>query len=268
MFKFYDIENDKVIEPALEFETKLQIEPRNILRENLFCVGEGDGFVDLYLYEPRQIIRFTPEFRLKLERQNTTYEKIKIFSADSEFFKNLKLLIELEPCFKIQPKGIDPETLNNLILSSSCQNGFLEVSSFFSPEPTFYEIILTPGAISKVQIIPDETISRIQIYDLDKNICIHSSLLTPNSLTPYSSLSQVSSTSMPAPETPIHTKLFKLILDYLEKNVSSKIARDLPIDRDAIFRQSTSPETLTATFNAIKKIISAIKINREDHRRN
>jgi hypothetical protein len=63
----------------------------------------------------------------------------------------------------------------------------------------------------------------------------------------------------------LHTKLFELIADYLEKNVSARIIYEVPLDRNKIFRENSNPDTLNATFQAIKKAINLIKIDKPKH---
>lgn len=139
--------------------------------------------------------------------------------------------------------------LKNYLLASSCQNGFLEINSF-SENPQIEIILIETG--KELEIIDFSNlkkINRILIYDFEKN-----------------NLKCQFKKSTPPEGEKIQRKLFNLIADYFEKNVSAKIIWDLPLDRDAIFREHATPETLEKTFSAIKKAIEKIKLNQKEHK--
>ncbi len=261
MITFYDIKTDKLLEPKLEFETKLTIPPTAFFQKNqlqIFSVGLASNTADIYLDE-KTIYRITPDFKFKLDPKNipTNYEKIKVYSAEKSYLELLEQLLQLEPCFKIKvTQDITQEELKKLILSSSCRQGFLEINSF-QDEIILEELIITSeDDLKHVEIIPNEKINRILIYDIERNSTF-CNIGKPRFAPQVGNQRQDPSN--------LHKKLFELIFNYIEKNVSQKLTWDLSFDRDSIYRQPTTPETLNASFNAIKKAIEMIKVNKQEH---
>lgn len=256
MITFYDIKTDKLLEPKLEFETKLTITPTALFQKNqtkIFVVGLTPPTADIYLDE-KTIYRITPDFKFKLEKNiPNNYQKIKVYSAEKNYLELLQQLLQLEPCFKIKiTPDITQEEIKKLLISSACKTGFLEINSF-QDEIIIEELIITSeDDLKHIEIIPSEKINRILIYDIERN----------SSFTPQTTPKTCQTTQ----QTDLHRKLFELIFNYIEKNVSQKITWDLTFDRNSIYRQPITPETLNATFNAIKKAIEMIKINKKEHK--
>jgi hypothetical protein len=142
-----------------------------------------------------------------------------------------------------------------LLQNSSCKNGFLEINAIPNPEIDIIKIE-TGEEFEKIDLYT-ERINRILIYDLEKNSC----LLPRKPI--YSDAKN--SVNSQAHNSNIHTKLFELIADYLEKNVSARIIYEVPLDRNKIFRDDSNPDTLNATFQAIKKAINLIKTDKPKH---
>jgi hypothetical protein len=211
------------------------------------------------LFTSSDTYRFTPEFKLKLEKKGVNdlnFNELIVFSADREYFDLLREYLSLEPCFKIKPpQDLPREELLKLLQNSSCKNGFLEINAIPDPEIDIIKIE-TGEEFEKIDLLT-ERINRILIYDLEKNAC----LASPKPI--YSDAKN--SVSSQAHNSNIHTKLFELIADYIEKNVSTRLIWNLSLDRDKIFRQETNPDTLNATFQAIKKAINLIKIDKPKH---
>jgi hypothetical protein len=184
------------------------------------------------------------------------YKEIIFFTADDEYIELLKQYLSLEPCFKIKPpQDLPREELLKLLQNSSCKNGFLEINAIPNPEIDIIKIE-TGEEFEKIDLLT-ERINRILIYDLDKNAC----LAGPKPI--YSDAKN--SVSSQAHNSNIHTKLFELVAEYLEKNVSVRILYEVPLDRNKIFRENSNPDTLNATFQAIKKAINLIKIDKPKH---
>ncbi|MEN3039231.1 MAG: hypothetical protein ABDI07_08810 [Candidatus Kryptonium sp.] len=252
MIYFYDIENDIKYEPKLEFETTLKFDPKNFVSKDTFAVGITTDFIDIFTND--SIHRISKDFKFKIQKPAENYSKLKIFSSHKQYLNLLNLLLDLEPCFKISPPpDTEPEYLLKLISNSSCKQGFLEINSF-ADEPIFEEIIISnENTLKQIQLTSTEKINRILIYDLEKN-----KSCTLNN--PKSPITQN------LPPAQLHTKLFNMILNYMEQNISARFVYNLPINRDAIYRSNISQETFQATLETIKKAISLIKINQKEHR--
>jgi hypothetical protein len=257
MITFYDINRDIELKPEIAFKTIIKLDPFKVISENTFAIALYDNYFDLYTSS--DTLRFTPEFKVKLEKKQgneLNYKEIIFFTADDEYLELLKQYISLEPCFKIKPpQDLPREELLKLLQNSSCKNGFLEINAIPNPEIDIIKIE-TGKEFEKIDIYT-EKINRILIYDLDKNAC----LAGPKPI--YSDAKN--SVSSQAHKSNIHTKLFELIADYIEKNVSTRLIWNLSLDRDKIFRQETNPDTLNATFQAIKKAINLIKTDKPKH---
>jgi len=259
MITFYDINSDLILEPKIEFITKLKIDPFKVISENTFAIALSNNHFDLFT--SNDTFRFTPEFKLKLEKKPSNelnYNELIVLSADDDYLKLLKQYLTLEPCFKIKPPDDLPrQELLKLLKNSNCKNGFLEINAIPQPEIDIV-LIQTGEEFDKIELTEPEKINRIIIYDIEKNACLPETI--------YSVAKKFPMRPSPEPQqTQLHTKLFNLIAEYTEKNISSKIIWHISIDRDKIFREKTNPETLNATFQAIKKIINSIKLNREEH---
>jgi hypothetical protein len=246
MITFYDINRDIELKPEIAFKTIIKLDPFKVISENTFAIALYDNYFDLYTSS--DTLRFTPEFKVKLEKKQgneLNYKEIIFFTADDEYIQLLKQYLSLEPCFKIKPpQDLPREELLKLLQNSSCKNGFLEINAIPNPEIDIIKIE-TGKEFEKIDIYT-EKINRILIYDLDKNAC----LAGPKPI--YSDAKN--SVSSQAHKSNIHTKLFELIADYIEKNVSTRLIWNLSLDRDKIFRQETNPDTLNATFQAINLI--------------
>jgi hypothetical protein len=257
MITFYDINRDIELKPEIAFKTIIKLDPFKVISENTFAIALYDNYFDLYTSS--DTLRFTPEFKVKLEKKQgneLNYKEIIFFTADDEYLELLKQYLSLEPCFKIKPpQDLPREELLKLLQNSSCKNGFLEINAIPNPEIDIIKIE-TGKEFEKIDIYT-EKINRILIYDLDKNAC----LAGPKPI--YSDAKN--SVSSQAHKSNIHTKLFELIADYIEKNVSTRLIWNLSLDRDKIFRQETNPDTLNATFQAIKKAINLIKTDKPKH---
>jgi hypothetical protein len=257
MITFYDINRDIELKPEIAFKTIIKLDPFKVISENTFAIALYDNYFDLFTSS--DTLRFTPEFKVKLEKKQgneLNYKEIIFFTADDEYIKLLKQYISLEPCFKIKPpQDLPREELLKLLQNSSCKNGFLEINAIPDPEIDIIKIE-TGEEFEKIDLLT-ERINRILIYDIEKNAC----LASPKPI--YSDAKN--SVSSQAHNSNIHTKLFELIADYIEKNVSTRLIWNLSLDRDKIFRQETNPDTLNATFQAIKKAINLIKIDKPKH---
>jgi hypothetical protein len=257
MITFYDINRDIEFKPKTEFKTRLKLDPFKLISENTFVIALNENYFDLFTSS--DTYRFTPEFKLKLEKKGVNdlnFNELIVFSADRGYFDLLREYLALEPCFKIKPPGDLPrEELLKLLKNSTCRNGFLEINAIPNPEIDIIKIE-TGEEFEKIDLYT-EKINRILIYDLDKNSC-----LFPRKPI-YSDAKNPVNTQ--ATNLNLHTKLFEIISDYIEKNVSAKLIWDLSLDRDKIFRQETNPDTLNATFQAIKKAINLIKIDKPKH---
>jgi hypothetical protein len=257
MITFYDINRDIEFKPKTEFKTRLKLDPFKLIGENTFVIALNENYFDLFTSS--DTYRFTPEFKLKLEKKGVNdlnFNELIVFSADRGYFDLLREYLALEPCFKIKPPGDLPrEELLKLLKNSTCRNGFLEINAIPNPEIDIIKIE-TGEEFEKIDIYT-ERINRILIYDLDKNSC----LLPRKPI--YSDAKNPVNTQ--ATNLNLHSELFEIISDYIEKNVSAKLIWDLSLDRDKIFRQETNPDTLNATFQAIKKAINLIKIDKPKH---
>lgn len=263
MITFYDINSEKELKPETEFKARIKFDPFKVLNENLFAVALLNN--NFFLFIDKSVYQFTPEFKFKLEKPPADWETITIYSADKNYFDLLKQYLTLEPCFKFKPpQDASPKEIKKLIAESTCQNGFLEINSF-KPNPAIDVIIIENGnEFNKIEILDIENINRILIYDIEKNLCkIEQTTFSKDSLATTTKPQSQNSTPN---QSQLHRKLFELILNYIEKNVSAKIARDLPIDRNSIYREHATPETLKTTLSAIKKAIEMIKINQKEHR--
>jgi hypothetical protein len=257
MITFYDINRDIELKPEIAFKTIIKLDPFKVISENTFAIALYDNYFDLFTSS--DTLRFTPEFKVKLEKKQgneLNYKEIIFFTADDEYFKLLKQYISLEPCFKIKPpQDLQREELLKLLQNSSCKNGFLEINAIPDPEIDIIKIE-TGEEFEKIDLLT-ERINRILIYDIEKNAC----LASPKPI--YSDAKN--SVSSQAHNSNIHTKLFELVAEYIEKNISTRLIWNLSLDRDKIFRQETNPDTLNATFQAIKKAINLIKIDKPKH---
>jgi hypothetical protein len=257
MITFYDINRDIELKPEIAFKTIIKLDPFKVISENTFAIALYDNYFDLFTSS--DTLRFTPEFKVKLEKKQgneLNYKEIIFFTADDEYIKLLKQYISLEPCFKIKPpQDLPREELLKLLQNSSCKNGFLEINAIPDPEIDIIKIE-TGEEFEKIDLLT-ERINRILIYDIEKNAC----LASPKPI--YSDAKN--SVSSQAHNSNIHTKLFELVAEYIEKNISTRLIYNLSLDRDKIFRQETNPDTLNATFQAIKKAINLIKIDKPKH---
>jgi hypothetical protein len=258
MITFYDINRDIEFKPKTEFKTRLKLDPFKLISENTFVIALNENYFDLFTSS--DTYRFTPEFKLKLEKKGANdlnFNELIVFSADREYFDLLREYLALEPCFKIKPPNDLPrEELLKLLKNSTCRNGFLEINAI--PNPEIDIVLIQSGEEFNLIDFPDlEKINRILIYDIEKNTC----LTGPKPI--YSDAKN--SVSVQAHNSNIHTKLFELIAEYIEKNISTRLIWNLSLDRDKIFRQETNPDTLNATFQAIKKAINLIKIDKPKH---
>ena len=255
MITFYDINRDIEFKPEIAFKTIIKLDPFKVISENTFAIALYDNYFDLYTSS--DTLRFTPEFKVKLEKKQgneLNYKEIIFFTADDEYIQLLKQYISLEPCFKIKPpQDIQREELLKLLQNSSCKNGFLEINAIPDPEIDIIKIE-TGEEFEKIDLLT-ERINRILIYDIEKNAC----LASPKPI--YSDAKN----SVSSQAHNLHTKLFELIAEYIEKNISTRLIYNLSLDRDKIFRQETNPDTLNATFQAIKKAINLIKIDKPKH---
>jgi hypothetical protein len=257
MITFYDINRDIELKPEIAFKTIIKLDPFKVISENTFAIALYDNYFDLFTSS--DTLRFTPEFKVKLEKKQgneLNYKEIIFFTADDEYIQLLKQYITLEPCFKIKPpQDLPREELLKLLQNSSCKNGFLEINAIPDPEIDIIKIE-TGEEFEKIDLLT-ERINRILIYDIEKNAC----LASPKPI--YSDAKN--SVSSQAHNSNIHTKLFELVAEYIEKNISTRLIYNLSLDRDKIFRQETNPDTLNATFQAIKKAINLIKIDKPKH---
>jgi hypothetical protein len=257
MITFYDINRDIELKPEIAFKTIIKLDPFKVISENTFAIALYDNYFDLFTSS--DTLRFTPEFKVKLEKKQgneLNYKEIIFFTADDEYIQLLKQYISLEPCFKIKPpQDLPREELLKLLQNSSCKNGFLEINAIPDPEIDIIKIE-TGEEFEKIDLLT-ERINRILIYDIEKNAC----LASPKPI--YSDAKN--SVSSQAHNSNIHTKLFELVAEYLEKNVSARIIYEVPLDRNKIFRENSNPDTLNATFQAIKKAINLIKIDKPKH---
>ncbi|CUT03340.1 hypothetical protein [Candidatus Chrysopegis kryptomonas] len=263
MITFYDINSDKIITPELEFKSRVKFDPFKILNEELFAIALSND--SLFLFLDKFVYQFTPEFKFKLEKPPTTWETISIYSAPKNYFDLLKQYLALEPCFKFKPPpGMDKNEIKKLIESSSCQNGFLEINSF-EPSPEIDIILIENGdEFEKIEITETSNINRILIYDLEKNNFRNCKVQVGKAI-PLGR-STFGGPKEHATSSTLHRKLFELILNYIEKNVSAKIVWDLNINRNLIYREHTTLETLQATLSTIKNAINLIKINQKEHK--
>jgi hypothetical protein len=258
MITFYDINRDIELKPEIAFKTIIKLDPFKVINENTFAIALYDNYFDLFTSS--DTLRFTPEFKVKLEKKQgneLNYKEIIFFTADDEYIELLKQYLSLEPCFKIKPpQDLPREELLKLLQNSSCKNGFLEINAI--PNPEIDIVLIQSGEEFNLIDFPDlEKINRILIYDIEKNAC----LTSPKPI--YSDAKNP--VNAQAPKSNIHTKLFELIADYLEKNVSARIIYEVPLDRNKIFRENSNPDTLNATFQAIKKAINLIKTDKPKH---
>jgi hypothetical protein len=256
MITFYDINRDIELKPEIAFKTILKIDPFKVISETTFAIALYDNYFDLYTSS--DTLRFTPEFKVKLEKKQVNelnYKEIIFFTADDEYIELLKQYISLEPCFKIKPpQDLPREELLKLLQNSSCKNGFLEINAI--PDPEIDIVLIQSGEEFNLIDFPDpERINRILIYDIEKNTC----LTGPKPI--YSDAKK----SVSGQAHNLHTKLFELIYEYIEKNISARIIYEVSLDRNKIFRENSNPDTLNATFQAIKKAINLIKTDKPKH---
>lgn len=272
MISFHDPENDTVIQPTLELETTLPL-PIKLVNEvdGTFMVRLSSDTLDMVL--KNSIYRITPEFRFRISpdaasstRPNTT----RIYSATKEFFDMVEQLFKLEPCFKVKPPAdMSPEALRQLLLESTCQRGFLEITSLL-PNPSFEEILINdPEIFHRLELDHLENINRVLIYDIGKNFSVMDSAGRPSEASPIrpSTDSPVHrSEGTPLPTSQIHSSLIKIILSYLEQNISTRFAQNLSFNRDKLFRSTATRETLTEALKVINKSLSQIKTDQHRHR--
>jgi len=256
MITFYDINRDIELKPEIAFKTIIKLDPFKVTNENTFAIALYDNYFDLFTSS--DTLRFTPEFKVKLEKKQINelnYKEIIFFTADDEYIQLLKQYLSLEPCFKIKPpQDLPREELLKLLQNSSCKNGFLEINAI--PNPEIDILLIQSGEEFNLIDFPDlERINRILIYDIEKNTCLDGPKLI------YSDAKN--SVSVQAHN--LHTKLFELIAEYIEKNISARIIYEVPLDRNKIFRDDSNPDTLNATFQAIKKAINLIKTDKPKH---
>jgi len=269
MIRFHDLENDTIIQPTVELETALPL-PMKLVNEieGTFMARLCHDIVDVVL--KNAIYRFTPEFRFRISpdvTNSTRPFKTKVFSADKRYFDLLDQLLKLESCFKIKPPSdMAAGTLRQLLLESTCQRGFLEITSFV-PEPSFDEIIVNgPEIFENLQLDQLESINRILIYDIGKNSSIIQNHV-PSSVTRSQGEESSPVTKQgQSSESKIHTSLIKIILNYLEQKISGKFAEDIPLNREKVFRSAPSQETLSEALKAIEKSLSLIKTDQHRHR--
>ncbi len=263
MITFYDINEGKEFKAELEFKTRRKLDPFKILSDDTFIIALKDNQFDLYF--DNSIFRFTPEFRFKLEKHNQDeYKEILLFSADAVYFELLKEFLKLEPCFKFKPpESLTTEEIKKIISASTCAHGFLEINCFADTITLDILLLSTGKEIEKIEITEINRINRILIYDTEKNL---SCGLTKNPIKIEIPKNSIIRKDSFGGEENLQTKLFKLIADYFEKNISAKTIWDIPLDRDAIFREHATPETLEKTFTAIKKAIEKIKLNQKEHK--
>ena len=269
MIRFHDLEKNTINQPTVELETALPL-PIKLVNEieGTFMARLCHDTVDVVL--KNAIYRFTPEFRFRISpdvTNSTRPFKTKVFSADQAYFDLLDQLLKLESCFKIKPPSdMAPGTLRQLLLESTCQRGFLEITSFV-PEPSFDEIIVNgPEIFENLQLDQLERINRILIYDIGKNSSIMQSHV-PSFATKSQAEGPTSLTNQAQPaESKIHTSLIRIILNYLEQKISGKFAEDIPLNREKVFRSAATKETLSEALKAIDKSLSLIKTDQHRHR--
>jgi hypothetical protein len=269
MIRFHDLENDTITQPTVELETTLPL-PIKLVNEieGTFMARLYPDTVDLVL--KNTIFRITPEFRFRISPDVTNSArpiKTEVFSANKEYFGLLDQLLKLEPCFKIKPPAdMAPETLKELLLESTCQRGFLEITSFL-PQPSFDEIIVNgPEIFENLQLDQLESINRILIYDIGKNSSIIQNHV-PSSMTRSQSREPSPITKQgQSVESKIHTSLIGVILNYLEQKISGKFVGDIPLNREKVFRSAATQEILGEALKAIDKSLSQIKTDQHRHR--
>jgi hypothetical protein len=64
----------------------------------------------------------------------------------------------------------------------------------------------------------------------------------------------------------IHAILIKIIMSYVEQNISTRFAQNLSMNREKIFRSAAAQETLGEALKAIDKSLSQIKTDQHRHR--
>jgi hypothetical protein len=172
MITFYDINRDIELKPEIAFKTIIKLDPFKVISENTFAIALYDNYFDLYTSS--DTLRFTPEFKVKLEKKQgneLNYKEIIFFTADDEYIQLLKQYITLEPCFKIKPpQDLPREELLKLLKNSTCRNGFLEINAIPNPEIDIIKIE-TGEEFEKIDLFT-ERINRILIYDIEKNTCL------------------------------------------------------------------------------------------------
>jgi hypothetical protein len=114
MITFYDINRDIELKPEIAFKTIIKLDPFKVINENTFAIALYDNYFDLYTSS--DTLRFTPEFKVKLEKKQgneLNYKEIIFFTADDEYIQLLNQYLSLEPCFKIKPpQDLQREELN------------------------------------------------------------------------------------------------------------------------------------------------------------
>ena len=269
MIRFHDLENDTITRPTVEMVTTLPL-PIKLVNEieGTFMARLCPDSVDVILKSA--IYRFTPEFRFRISpdvANSTRPLKTKIFSAGKQYFDLLDQLLKLESCFKIKPPvDMAPGTLRQLLMESTCQRGFLEITSFV-PEPTFDEIIVNgPEIFNHLQLDQVENINRILIYDIGKN----SSIIQNSVPLHLPNVERVESSQQIQEDQPasskIHTTLVKIILNYLEQKISKKFPGDIPLNNEKVFRSAATRQTLSEALKAIEKSLNLIKTDQHRHR--
>jgi len=269
MISFHDLEKDITIQPSLELETTLPL-PIKLVNEidGTFIARLSPGTVDMIL--KNMIFRITPEFRFRISPDVANATRpitTRIYSAAKEFFDMLEQLLTLEPCFKIKPPvDMVSETLRQLLLESTCQRGFLEITSFI-PQPSFEEIIINgPKIFNELQLDNLENINRILIYDIGKNASIAQFTGRDASMSLREKQPKQNTQLEEPVNSNIHASLVKIIISYLEQNISTRFAQNLSMNREKIFRSAATRETLGEALKAIDKSLALIKTDQHRHR--
>jgi len=94
MITFYDINRDIELKPEIAFKTIIKLDPFKVINENTFAIALYDNHFDLFTSS--DTLRFTPEFKVKLEKKQgneLNYKEIIFFTADDEYIELLKKTI-------------------------------------------------------------------------------------------------------------------------------------------------------------------------------
>jgi hypothetical protein len=81
MIAFYDINRDIEFKPKTEFKTRLKLDPFKLISENTFVIALNENYFDLFTSS--DTYRFTPEFKLKLEKKGVNdlnFNELIVFS--------------------------------------------------------------------------------------------------------------------------------------------------------------------------------------------